>query len=348
MKKTYRSLALIIITLLALSSTSSFAQLRYKVDYRMLFDNLEASKPYAMDRTNAGILLTPHLGFNMGNHSLIVGAGIQELFGTKKTVDNIDLRAYYEYKDSKFKAIAGIYSVYEREPLPLSYNTTSQLFMNDKAQGFYGKYKNETGYMEAWVDWFKSDVANRVDRFTLAGSGEKWWNDFRLKGIIRYTHFADRPVFEEFNLFDHFQYDLNVGYDFASHQEVFSSILFTVGLSGDMDRPRNDANLGFEPHVGFQTEQLIKWRGFSLHNTFYIGQAQMKYASEYPFIYTGSPFYNDKWNDMLIAKYAYQFKWFGLSACFATFFTPETISTQQLVTITFNIDDVVNFKKKNN
>ncbi len=346
MNKLYTTLLLSLL-LSIITITESAAQLRYKVDYRMLFDNLEASEPYAKDRTIAGILLVPHIGYSVGKHSLVVGVGMQEMFGTKKIIDNVDFRAYYEFKDDKFKAIAGIYSVYDREPLPLSYNTTAQLFINNKAQGVYGRYKDTNGYIEAWMDWFKSDVPNKVDRFTLAGSGERWWDKFRLKGIVSYTHFADKPVFETFNVFDRFQYDLNVGYDFAGYQNVFSKILFTVGLAGDMDRVRDEVNLGLEPHIGFQAEQMLQWKGFLLHNTFYVGQAQMKYSEQYPFIYTGSPFYKDKWNDMLIAKYTYKYKWLGLSACFAAFFTPETVSTQQLLTVTFNLDEVANLSKKN-
>lgn len=344
MRKFYLLISLIAL-IFVMSTMNSSAQLRYKVDYRMLFDNLEDSMPYALDRTVAGLFLNPYIGFSSGSHSLMVGAGILDLFGTQKVFDNVDFRAYYQYKDSKFKAIAGIYSVYEREALPLSYFTSSYLFLNNKAQGFYGKYKNENGYIETWVDWFKSDVANRVDRFLLGASGERWWNAVRLKGSFTYTHFADRPVFNEFNLFDHFQYDLNGGYDFAVHQDVFSKILITAGLCGDMDRPRNNADLGFEPNVGFQTEQFIEWKGFLLHNSFYVGQAQMKYRPEYSFVYPGSPFYRDKWHDVLLARYAYEYKWLCVSACFVTFFTPKTISTQQMVTITFNLDEIVKFKK---
>lgn len=334
-----------VLTFFVFFCNNTNAQLVYKVDYRMIMDNLEDSMPYAKDRTVSGILLTPHLGFSMNNHSLIVGVSVHEMFGTEKLIDFYSLRAYYEYDDSKFKAIAGIYSIYDREPLPLSYYTSSVTFLNDKAQGIYGQYKEDSGYIEAWVDWNKSDIKNGVDRFMVAVSGLRWWDAFRLRGIFTYKHLADKPVFETFNVFDRVQYDLNFGYDFARHQKVLDEILFTVGVAGDADRARNNADKGLEHGIGFQTEQLLRWNGFILHNTFYYGTPQMRYFEEYPFIYTGSAFYQAKWHDTLVAKYVYNYKWLTVSACFVFFVLPETVATQQLLTVSFSLDNIVNFKK---
>ena len=343
--KKLTTVSLLLVFVMFMSATISSAQLRYKVDYRMLFDNLEGSMPYTPTRTISGVLFNPTVGYSFGNHSLMVGTSVLERFGTDKIVDNIDFRAYYEYKDTKFKALAGIFSRSETKGYPLSYYTSAYGFLNDKLQGFYGKYEEKNGYIETFVDWNKSDVANGVDRFTLMFSGERRWNGFRLKGIVSYKHFADKPVFEDFTVFDRFQYDLNVGYDFARHQDVFSTILLTAGLSGDGDRARNDLDKGLEVGIGFQTEQVIKWKNLTLHNTFYTGQPQMGYYKEYPFVYSGSPFYRAEWHDMLIAKYAYNYKWLTVSASFVGFFMPDTISTQQLVSVSFSLDDVVNFGK---
>ncbi len=322
------------------------AQLRYKADYRMLIDNLEGSQPYVATRTVAGMSLTPLVGVQFGNHSFMAGAHLLAEFGTKMDLDKAEIRAYYEFKNKNFKALAGIFSTYETEPYSLANFCTATRFLNDAIHGAYGKYKTDKGFIEGWIDWYKSDRANEVDRFLVMFQGERWWKGVRLKGFLSYNHLADKPAFETFTVFDHFQYELNLGYDFARHQKTFSALRLTAGAIGDADQARNDAKKGLEFSLGFQTEQLIQWKGFALHNTFYVGQPQSHYYQQYKFVYPGLPFYQDEWMDMLIAKYTYNYKWLQVSACLAFFFTPETVANQQILQVTFKLDDVVKFKKR--
>lgn len=342
-----RKFLLFSIIFITVNSFASAQEFRYKVDFGFLFDNLEGSLPYTPTRTIAGINLTPTVGFKYKNHSIMAGASMFEQFGTKKVIDKVDLQAYYQYNDGKFMAAAGAFPRLMLKKYPLAYFTTATRFIDNTITGAVGQYTTEKGYLEFFVDWYKSDIPEGVDRFLVAASGERWFGGSYINGSVMYNHVADKPYFQDFTVFDRFQFTLNAGYDFARHQSVFDELKLSVGVLGDIERRRNVQNKGLEPAIGFQTEQTIRWKGFSLYNNLYVGRPQMMYANEYGSnIYFGSPFYQSKFQDYMIASYSYKYKWVTLKAMLIFFFTDKATANQQILSVDFNLDELIGLKRK--
>lgn len=322
-------------------------ELRVKVDYGFLFNNLEGSLPYSPTSTFVGMNLVPAVGVQYKNHSLVAGVSLLEQFGTKKVIDNIEPQIYYQYKDNRFNAAVGAFPRLMLKKYPLAYFTTAKRFVDNTITGVVGQYQTKKGYLEFWMDWYKSDVAQGVDRFLITASGERWWGGSFINGSVMYNHVADQPYFQDFTVFDRLQFTLNAGYDFARHQSVFDELKLSAGVLGDVERRRDDNKKGLEPALGFQTEQTISWKGLSLYNNLYVGKAQMPYYEQYGgAIYFGSPFYQSAFQDYMILSYNYKYKWLTLKAMMIFYFTDKTTANQQVLGVDFNLDELIGLKKK--
>lgn len=324
-------------------------QFRYAVTFKTMLDNLEDSEEFfgLPTRTIVGSTLTPMVGVQYGNHSLMGGVFLYKRYGSKNFVDEIEPRIYYQYKDSRFTAVAGLFSKELMKPTRLFHYTSSYKFIKNTVHGFLGQYTTETGYLEAMIDWYKADYVKRLDGFVFRFAGEKYFGNWFINGEYMYHHRADDEFFQTFKLFDRMQYDFLVGYDFTSLQKIFKSIYLTVGFVGDADQRTRDG-VGLEVGMGFEARFNLDWKGLYINNLVYVGTPQMRYFKEFGTeIYYGNPFYQSAFLDQLSFGYSYNYKWISVGAHALFFFSQSPkVTNQQLLSVTFALDEVVASKRK--
>lgn len=319
-------------------------QFRYAVAFRTWLDNLEDSYDYfeLPTRTIVGTTLTPMVGVQYGRHALMGGVFLYTRYGSKKFMDKVEPRIYYQYKDERFTAVAGLFSRDMLKPSRLFHYTTSFKMTNNTLHGFLGQYTTETGYLEGLIDWYLANPSRRADGFILRLSGAKRVGGWFFNGQFSYHHRADRDYFQAFNVYDRLQYDAHAGYDFGVLQSVFRSIYLSVGLSGDANQKRL-GDYSLQVGLGFETEVNLDWKGLYLRNMLYIGQAQMPHYTEYGSeLYFGDPFYRSAFYDRLAVGYVYKYRWVSVGAHVLLFFTDSPkIANQQLLSVAFDMDELV-------
>lgn len=346
-----RALALTLIYIVANSHSAVSAQesdtakprpqFRYAVSFRTLLDNLEDSWDYLPTRTIVGTTLTPMVGVQYGHHALMGGVFLSTKYGSDKFLDKIDPRIYYQYKDERFMAVAGLFSRDLLKPSRLFHYTTSFKTFNNTLHGFLGQYTTETGYVEALVDWYLADAVRRLDGVVFRISGQKYFGGWFLDGQFSYHHRSDDVYFEGFKVYDQLMYDFRVGYEFGRLQSVFRSLYLTAGMVGMADQKRVDYHL--EAGLGFETVLNLDWKGLYLRNTLYIGTPQMQYYQDYgSTLYFGDPFYRSSFYDQLAVGYVYKYRWVSVGAHVLLFFTDSPkIANQQLLSVAFDMDELV-------
>ena len=283
--------------LLSFSALAQSEKLYLDVDFNFDFDNTEYSgSNLGPSETLFGIALAPALRYEWNEmHSLGVGVNMQKLFGSASFLDNIDLIAYYQFRNEKYGALAGLF---RREKLIGRYSeaffSNAWLTSNRVVQGLALQHTAKKGYVELVADWNGLYSMERREQFRILLSGEGRFAKVMYAGATASMHhYANRADFR-YNVVDDILINPYIGVDF----KAFFDFDIRLGYLQSLQQDRL-AGGGWQTPYGTELFfRMSRW-GVFISNNFYIGDDLMplynsvgKEGTPYGAdLYAGDPFY---------------------------------------------------------
>ena len=214
---------------LSFSALAQSEKLYLDTDFNFDFDNTEYSgSGFGPSETLFGVSLAPVLRYEWSEkHSLGVGVNMQKWFGSVRFLDDIDFVAYYQYKDEKYGALAGLF---RRDKLMGRYSeaffSNAWLAKNRLVQGLALQYHDKVGFAELVADWNGMYSMECREQFRILFSGEGRFAKVMYAGAaFEMQHYANRADFH-YNVVDNlvvnpylgvafnafFDFDIRLGY----------------------------------------------------------------------------------------------------------------------------------------
>ena len=283
--------------LLSFSALAQSEKLYLGVDFNFDFDNTEYSgSNLGPSETLFGISLAPALRYEWNEkHNLGVGVNMQKLFGSARFLDNIDLIAYYQFRNEKYGALAGLF---RREKLIGRYSeaffSNAWLASNRVVQGLALQHTAKNGFVELVADWNGLYSMERREQFRILLSGEGRFAKVMYAGATASMHhYANRADFR-YNVVDDILINPYIGVDF----KAFFDFDIRLGYLQSLQQDRL-AGGGWQTPYGTELFfRMSRW-GVFISNNFYIGDDLMplynsvgKEGTPYGAdLYAGDPFY---------------------------------------------------------
>ena len=263
----------VVALLLSFSALAQSEKLYIDTDFNFDFDNTEYSgSNLGPSETLFGISLAPALRYVWNEkHSLSAGVNMQKMFGSVRFLDNIDLIAYYQFRNENYAAVAGMF---RREKLIGRYSeaffSNAWLANNRVVQGLALQYTDKNGFAELVADWNGLYSAECREQFRILFSGEGRFAKIVYAGAsAEIHHYANRSTFQ-YNVVDDIVINPYVGINFKAFFD------FDIRLSYLQSRQR-DRLTGGGWQTPYGTEfyfRVSRW-GVFFSNNFYIGDDLM-------------------------------------------------------------------------
>ncbi|MBO7220400.1 MAG: hypothetical protein J6V21_04340, partial [Alistipes sp.] len=209
----------VVALLLSLSALAQSERLYLDADFNFDFDNTEYSgSGLGASETLFGISLAPVLRYEWSEkHSLGVGVNMQKWFGSAHFLDNINLIAYYQFRNEKYGAVAGLF---RREKLLGRYSeaffSSAWLAKNRLVQGLALQYHDKIGFAELVADWNGMYSMETREQFRILFSGEGRFAKVMYAGAsAEMQHYANRADFNH-NVVDNLVINPYLGVDFKA------------------------------------------------------------------------------------------------------------------------------------
>ena len=175
-----------------------FAQeFQWNANLNYFFDNNEFAKStITKDQTMNGVRFSPEFGLSWDtSHSFYAGADLLKISGSQKTIDKVDLIAYYQYHTNKSYFQAG---AFPRNKLLSNY---SDLFFQDSIQyfhpvmeGLFWQLNSKNAFFNIWLDWNGHQTALNRETFYIGSSAHKSLGNLFIDFQSYMYHFANaRP-----------------------------------------------------------------------------------------------------------------------------------------------------------
>ena len=259
----------IIALLLSFSALAQSEKLYIDTDFNFDFDNTEYSgSNLAPSETLFGISLAPALRYEWSDkHHLSVGVNMQKMFGSVRFLDDIDLIAYYQFRNENYGAVAGLF---RREKLMGRYSeaffSNAWLASNRVVQGLALQYTDKVGYAELVADWNGMYSAECREQFRILFSGEGRFAKIGYAGAsAEMHHYANRSTFQH-NVVDDIVINPYVGVNF----EAFFDFDIRLGYLQSLQRDRITDEGWRTPMGGEFYFRMSRW-GIFISNNLYVG-----------------------------------------------------------------------------
>ena len=272
--RTYEMFKRVVISAVALFlSFSALAQserLYLDTDLNFDFDNTEYSgSGLGSSETLFGISLMPALRFEWNErHNIGFGVNMQKLFGSTHFLDKIDLVAYYQFRNEKYGAVAGLF---RREKLIGRYTeaffSNAYLADNRLVQGLALQYHNKVGFAELVADWNGMYSLETREQFRILFSGEGRFAKVMYAGTsAAMQHYANRADFSH-NVVDNITINPYLGVDF----NAFFDFDIRLGYLQSLQRDRVTGG-GWQTPYGTELYfRMSRW-GVFISNNIYVGR----------------------------------------------------------------------------
>ena len=239
-------------------------------DFNFDFDNTEYSgSGLGNSETLFGITLTPALRYEWnGKHNLGVGVSGQKWFGSTRFLDDIKLVAYYQFRNEKYGALAGLF---QRNKLIGRYTeaffSNAWVVDNNLIQGLALQYRDKVGFAELVADWNGMYSAECREQFRILFSGEGRFAKIMYAGATASMHhYANRADFSH-NLVDNITINPYIGVNF----NAFFDFDISLGYLQSLQRDRLVGGGWQTPMGGELFFRMSRW-GVFISNNLYIGQ----------------------------------------------------------------------------
>lgn len=265
-----KSIILIVALVLSFSALAQDERLYLDTSFDFDFDNTEYSgSGLGASETLFGISLAPVLRLEWNEkHSLGAGVNMQKMFGSVRFLDDIDLVAYYQFRNENYGAVAGLF---RREKMIGRYSeaffSNAWLADNRLVQGLALQYSDKIGFAELAVDWNGMYSAQTREQFRILFSGEGRFAKVMYAGAsAAMQHFANRADFQ-YNVVDNITINPYIGVDF----NAFFDFDIRLGYLQSLQRDRL-AGGGWEiPMGGELFFRMSRW-GVFISNNLYVGK----------------------------------------------------------------------------
>ena len=337
----------VVALLLSFSALAQSERLYIDTNFDFDFDNTEYSgSNLGPSETLFGISLAPALRYEWGEkHNLAVGVNMQKMFGSVRFLDDIDLIAYYKFRNENYGALAGLF---RRENLIGRYSeaffSNVWLANNRVVQGLALQYTDKHGFAELVADWNGMYSAECREQFRILFSGEGRFAKVMYAGATASMHhYANRADFR-YNVVDDILINPYVGVAF----NAFFDFDIRLGYLQSLQRDRLTGGGWQTPYGTELFFRMSRW-GVFISNNIYIGDDLMPlynsvgkegtiygadlYAAD-PFYRTESIIYNrtgigyerNFWNDNIKVKAEFVLKTDG-----------KRVYNQQIISLAVNI-----------
>ncbi len=268
----------VVALLLSFSALAQSERLYLDTDFNFDFDNTEYSgSGLGSAETLFGVSIAPVLRFEWNDkHNLGVGADMQKLFGSVRFLDNINLVAYYQFRNENYGVLAGLF---RREKLIGRYSealfSNAWLVDNRVAQGLALQYGSKNGYVELVADWNGLYSMERREQFRILFSGEGRFAKVMYAGAsAEMQHYANRADFR-YNVVDNIVINPYLGVDF----KAFFDFDIRVGYLQTLQRDRLTGGDWQLPRGGEFFFRMSRWGVFISNNLFMGDNLQPLYHS---------------------------------------------------------------------
>lgn len=335
--------------LLAISASSGlYAQrpdLYWSVDLDAVFDNREGDTRHAAAKTFFQTQLAPEIGVSLynGRHRVAAGAVWTQPIGCEWEGHRISSTVYYRYENKGLRFAMGMFG---RDQL---YAEMPNYIWNDSVKyaqrnirGALIAYRNEKGYIQAFLDWRGMQTETQREAFNIIASGERRHagGKFLWGGLAMMNHLAlDRSGNPDQHVVDNLLYNPYVGVDFAKAIDrlPLDSCALRIGALGDLTRDRGVGE--WKTPVGVWADLDASWRFLELKNTFYAGGKLYPLYGSYSFILDqGEPYYAASlYNRTSVAIVFLKRKFMTLKASLDFNIAPSHFNFYQRVLLSFSI-----------
>ena len=265
-----RVVILVASLLLSFSALAQSERLYLDVDFDFDFDNTEyTGSGLGASETLFGIALAPALRYEWNEkHSLSAGVNMQKMFGSVRFLDNINLIAYYQFRNENYGAVAGLF---RRERLMGRYSeaffSNAWLAGNRVVQGLALQYSDKIGYAELVADWNGMYSAECREQFRILFSGEGRFAKIMYAGAsAEMHHYANRSTFQ-YNVVDDMVINPYLGVAF----EAFFDFDIRLGYLQSLQRDRLTGGGWQTPMGGEFSFRMSRW-GVFISNNLYLGK----------------------------------------------------------------------------
>jgi len=278
--------------------------LKGELGLNYFFDNTEfSSSTLTIDQTMKGVHLIPGVAVEWDkNNSLHGGTDLLNISGSQKTIEKIDLVAYYQFQSRKTLFRAGSFP---RQNILSNYSDfffkDSIRYFRPNLQGLFWQVSNPTSFFNLWLDWTGHQTATQRESFFIGASANKRQHLFFADFQSYMFHYANTaPRNPEYHVCDNLLAHLSAGVDLTSLTQL-DTLMFAVGILQGFERERGMDNMTFTP-TGLVVRNEIEYRKFGVSNTLYWGDARMKLYEKHgwnlywsnPFLRSGS-YFESKW-----------------------------------------------------
>ena len=209
----------VVALLLSFSALAQSERLYLDTNFDFDFDNTEYSgSNLAPSETLFGISIAPALRYEWNEkHHLSLGVNMQKMFGSVRFLDDIDLIAYYQFRNENYSAVAGLF---RRDKLIGRYSeaffSNAWLANNRVVQGLALQYTDKNGFAELVADWNGMYSTECREQFRILFSGEGRFAKVMYAGIsAEMHHYANRADFR-YNVVDDIVVNPYIGVDFKA------------------------------------------------------------------------------------------------------------------------------------
>ena len=260
----------VVFLMLSFSVLAQSERLYLDTDFNFDFDNTEYSGyTLGASETLFGLSFAPALRYEWSEkHHLSVGVSAQKWFGSSRFVDDIDLLASYQFSNSKYSAVAGIFLF---DKLVGRYSeaffSNAWLADNNLVQGLALQYHDKSGYAELVADWNGMYSAECREQFRILFSGEGRFAKVIYAGAsAEMHHYANRSTFQ-YNVVDDIVVNPYLGVDFRA----FFDFDIRLGYLQSLQRDRLMGGGWQAPMGGELYLRLSRW-GVFISNNLYLGK----------------------------------------------------------------------------
>ncbi len=290
------------VAVIALSTLSGlYAQrpdLYWSVDLDAVFDNREGDTQHASAKTFFQTQLAPEIGLSLldGRHRIAAGAVWTQPIGCEWEGHRISPTVYYRYQDKGLRFAMGMFG---RDQL---YAEMPNYIWNDSVKyaqrnirGAMIAYRNDRGYIQAFLDWRGMQTETQREAFNIIASGERYHANgkFLWGGLAMLNHLAlDKSGNPNQYVIDNLLYNPYVGVNFEKSIPglPLDSCALRIGALGDFTRDRGEGD--WKSPVGIWIDLDASWRFIELKNTFYTGGKLYPIYTRYNYILDqGEPYY---------------------------------------------------------
>lgn len=364
MKRLFTYMLLAVAALLCSAEVAAQEDMKLLVgaEFDTYFDNREyAGSEIGLSQTLFSSRLTPTLGVEWNdNNRLVFAMDMWSNFGDDtKAFSKARPQVYYEFRNSKVTAAAGIFS---REKLMGDYTelilSDSVRFYENRVQGLMGQYRGHRGFVELSVDWYGMYSESSREKFRILSAGRYYFDNYyrRFYGgyAMQMGHYAGSETIQGC-VVDNLIVLPHVGARFNALFDFDVSLHYVQTLQRD----RANEDKFRSPKGAMLKARMEKW-GLYLEEQLYVGENQQPYyntfrSDAFPFgyggdLYAGERFFGTGDNVYNNTKIGYDKKFFNSTLHVNTYIAMQydgrVWGTKQVVQLSVRLLKDVSLEKK--